>query len=77
MNIETIIAISVLCVPIAILIMSLIYHKWGIGKWLYHNIFGWHQPKENEYVMFDGCSYYCKCKHCGKYIMRDSQGNWF
>lgn len=28
-------------------------------------------------LSYDGCSFTSKCKHCGKDIMQDSQGNWF
>ena len=77
MDIAKIIVVSILSVLTVIFIISPMYFKWGIGKWLYHNIFGWHQPKENDNVSFDGYSFHCKCKHCGKDIMQDSQGNWF
>lgn len=39
------------------------------------NILGWHRPIEK--IGFDGCSMISICKHCGKRILRDSQGNWF
>lgn len=47
----------------------------GKGKWLYHDILGWHQPDGRQ--DFDGCSVTSRCKYCGKEIMQDSQGNWF
>lgn len=72
-----IIAIALLSVPVLVLLLSPIYFKFGLGKWLYHNIFGWHQPKSKECETFDGCSVHNVCKHCGKEIMQDSQGNWF
>ena len=58
-------------------IMSPLYFKWGIGKWFYHDIMQWHQPRKNEANTFDGVSEHNHCRHCGKAIMQDSQGNWF
>lgn len=77
MDIAKIIVVAILCIPIAIWLPSPLYFKWGIGKWLYHDIFGWHIPKEDEDNSFDGCSEHNHCKYCGKDIMQDSQGNWF
>ena len=35
----------------------------------------WHlAPKE---IGFDGCSCNGVCPRCGKFVMLDSQGNWF
>ena len=53
------------------------YHKFGIGKRIFHDIFQWHVSDESKDTRFDGCSVHCVCKHCGKDIMQDSQGNWF
>ena len=58
-------------------VFPFLYFKWGIGKWFFHNVLGWHSPKNDNDVWCDGCSFHCKCKHCGKDIMQDSQGNWF
>jgi hypothetical protein len=42
--------------------------------WFCH-VFGWHlSPKS---VGFDGCSLNGDCPRCGKYVLQDSQGNWF
>ena len=60
---------------ILILIISPFYFKFGIGKWLLHDIMHWHLP--NETSSFDGCSNHSYCKFCNKEIMQDSQGNWF
>lgn len=59
------------------LVFSPFYLVFGLNKWYYHNLLGWHQPKDDACVIFDGCSLHCVCKHCGKEIMQDSQGNWF
>jgi hypothetical protein len=72
-----IVLLSVLVLGASILILSLFYLKFGFNKWLYHDIMGWHQPKDDAEITFDGCSSHCTCKHCGKEIMQDSQGNWF
>ena len=60
---------------ILILIISPFYFKFGIGKWLLHDIMRWHLPDETS--SFDGCSSHSHCKFCNKEIMQDSQGNWF
>ena len=70
------IVLLVLSTPLALtLLFSPLYHIFGLNKWLYHDIMGWHQPSEKE--TFNGCSFCSTCKHCGKEIMQDSQGNWF
>ena len=58
-------------------ILSPLYFKWGIFKRFYHDLLGWHQPDESTSGYFDGLSVHDTCKHCGKDIMQDSQGNWF
>jgi hypothetical protein len=52
------------------------YFKWGLFKWFYHDIMGWHTPDDKPKT-FDGLSIHATCKHCGEDIMQDSQGNWF
>lgn len=36
---------------------------------------GWHKPPND--LWFDGASHRGKCSRCQKYVMQDSQGNWF
>ena len=68
--------LGVIGIPyILILIISPFYFKFGIGKWLLHDIMHWHLPDETS--SFDGCSNHSYCKFCNKEIMQDSQGNWF
>jgi hypothetical protein len=43
-----------------------------IGKW-FHDVFGWHAPTK---ITTDGFQFYSKCVHCGKKIIKDSQGGW-
>lgn len=67
-------------VAIAILLMlvwvgGIVYLFTGLGKRLYHDLIGWHQPDNSR--SFDGCSEHSRCKYCGKEIMQDGQGNWF
>lgn len=69
------ILIILLILLIANLVLPYFYFTKGWFKWYYHNILDWHQPSDKE--TFDGCSFHCKCKYCGKEIMQDSQGNWF
>lgn len=53
-----------------------LYFEFGLFKFWYHDLLGWHTPDESP-QWFDGCSQHARCKHCGKEIMQDSQGNWF
>lgn len=53
-----------------------LYFKLGWFKFFYHDLLGWHTPDDGP-ESFDGCSIHARCKHCGKEIMQDSQGNWF
>ena len=53
-----------------------LYFKFGFLKCYYHDLLGWHTP-DNSPHYHDGLSEHAKCKHCGKDIMQDSQGNWF
>ena len=54
-----------------------LYFKLGFLKFFYHDFLGWHTPDDNSPQTFDGLSVHDRCKHCGKDIMQDSQGNWF
>ena len=69
--IATMILIWWLCGLIYILSQSRIFIK------LYHDLMGWHLPDYKKDVTSDSVNTYAVCKHCGKEIMRDSQGNWF
>ena len=60
----------------AIVASSVAYLKTGLFKKLYHDVFGWCQPNDSS-EWSDGCSFYSICKHCGKEITQDGQGNWF
>ena len=74
MNGKLILAV-LMTIAIVDLVGSIIYFRTGFGKRFYHDFMGCHLPEDN--VWFDGCSFRSKCKHCGKDIMQDSQGNWF
>lgn len=52
-----------------------LYSKKGWGKKLYHDKLGWHRP--NKEINAVGINFKSTCKHCGKEIIQDSQGNWF
>ena len=41
------------------------------------DIMGWHYVDIPANINFDGCSFIAKCSRCGKYVLQDSQGNWF
>lgn len=70
------IAMILLVALVIFTITSAIYLRNGWFKIFYHDVLGWHQP-DNYPKWSDGCSDHCICKHCGKEIMQDSQGNWF
>ena len=53
-----------------------LYFEFGLFKFWYHDVLHWHTP-DNSPQWFDGCSTHAKCKHCGRDIMQDSQGDWF
>ena len=53
-----------------------LYFKFGLLKFWYHDWLGWCTPDDSQ-QWYDGCSTHAKCKHCGRDIMQDSQGNWF
>lgn len=72
-----IVVLALMSVPVLIWAASPLYFLFGVGKWLYHDALGWHQPRKDVKDGFDGCSVHNICKHCGKEIMQDSQGNWF
>ena len=74
MKIALVILLILLLAP---LIFAPFYLKFGFGKRLFHDVFGWHIPTETEESTFDGLNTHNHCKHCGKEIMQDSQGNWF
>ena len=44
---------------------------------IYHDLIGWHLPNYDKGIKRDRVNTYAICKHCGKEIMQDSQGNWF
>ena len=57
-----------------------LYCKFGIGKWFFHDILLWHEPidiRDEEDYISDAVNRYSICKYCGKEIIQDSQGNWF
>lgn len=58
------------------IIGAVLYFKLGFFKFFYHDLLGWHTPDDSPQYS-DGCSQHATCKHCGKDIMMDSQGNWF
>lgn len=55
----------------------LLYFKFGFLKFFYHDFLHWHTPDHSAERWSDGLSDHAICKHCGKDIMQDSQGNWF
>ena len=73
--------LSIIVIACVVYLLSVmlcpLYFEYGKIKWFYHDIMGWHMPNEDDPEYFDGCSVHAKCKHCGKGIMQDSQGNWF
>ena len=74
--IESIVAITLLTILSLMFITGFIYLMTGLFKWFYHDVLEWHLPI-SESERFKGISNCAVCKHCGKRIMQDSQGNWF
>lgn len=61
---------------ILLLLAAPLYFKFGLLKIIHHDILGWCTPDDSP-QWSDGCSQHARCKHCGREIMMDSQGNWF
>lgn len=53
-----------------------LYFAFGFLKFFYHDFLHCHTP-DDEPQWSDGLSTHAFCKHCGKEVMQDSQGNWF
>ena len=73
-----IIFIIVVTLIILCLLGALLYKRLGWFKWLYHNIFGWHEPVEADCFDFDiedNC-FIATCKCCGKEIISNDIINW-
>ena len=68
---------GILAFCILFLICSSMYFKFGWFKRFFHDAMGWHTPDKNKEMTCDVVNVYAICKHCGKEIMQDSQGNWF
>lgn len=51
--------------------------KGKLFRRIFHDLMGWHLPKEDEMAEFDGSFSRTYCKFCDKRIIQDSQGNWF
>ena len=47
----------------------------GFGRWLYHDLLGWHKPTKE--ISSAGILLKSQCKYCKKEITQDSQGNWY
>ena len=68
----------IIAIALLITVIGGITYLLSTGKYfrkLYHDVFEWHLPTEEQ--GFDGCSMHSTCKICGKWIMQDGQGNWF
>ena len=55
---------------------SVLYFAVGLLKFFYHDFLKWHIPCKNS-TWTEGINEHAICKHCGKEIMKDCQGNWF
>lgn len=74
--IEVVVSLGIILGLFFIIFAPLIlYLEFGWFKGFYHDVLQWHEPIDE--CGFDGCSFHSVCKHCGKEIMQDSQGNWF
>ena len=72
MNIFLFIAFIILC---SFLIASLLYLRFDLFKKFFHDVMKWHKPDGTKEVF--NMTIFSRCKHCHKYIMQDSQGNWY
>lgn len=77
MTVEAKVMIGFVAFLILHYVPPVLYFKFGWFKRFYHNVMEWHTPDDAVDEWHDGCSFHTKCKHCGKEIMQDSQGNWF
>ena len=57
-----------------LLICQPLYHRYGYGKRIYHNLLGWHLPVEQRQD-WKG-TLYSQCKYCSRDIFQDSRGTW-
>lgn len=48
--------------------------RWRLA-WLLCDILGWH--RRPKYLWSDGCSLCGACPRCERFVLQDSQGNWF
>ena len=69
------IIVGIISLPVIAFIFAPFYFKFGFMKWLFHDIYGWHEP-DGKYT-YKGCTVHSHCKFCGEEIMQDGQGNWF
>lgn len=62
-------------IVVAVLMLILgICNRW-LPVWFCNHFGKWHlEPKKKGY---DGCSLNGNCPRCGKFVLMDSQGNWF
>ena len=77
MNNETVVLLGLMAFLVLFYGPVVLYFKLGWFKGFYHDLLGWHAPDYTVGVWDDGISFHAKCKHCGKRITQDSQGNWF
>jgi len=65
---------TLVCLSLIVLIFLLPFLNRYFGIWAC-NWMDWHlEPKAKQ---FDGCSEGGYCPRCSKYVLQDSQGNWF
>ena len=66
------IAIMLLCVG-CVAVICAIFNQY-LPKWFCIKM-GWHLRPNS--IGFDGCSNMGTCPRCDKFVLQDSQGNWF
>ena len=62
------------------LILSIIWNctRFRPCKFWCHDVLGWCEPSKDSIELDEfGFQYTATCKHCGRKIIQDSQGNWF
>lgn len=66
--------ILVLIALLIYLICGSLYVQGGWFKFIYHDIFKWHEP-DYAVLNYHGTYYISRCKYCGKHIARKYPGD--
>ena len=63
---------------VTLFVFAIAYIRTGFAKRFYHDVLGWHEPADgSRHFPYMNLSPHATCRHCGREIIQDSQGNWF